>query len=137
MVTRTAAYLWASPVTLAGLFLAGIAVASRGQARSVEGVLEVHGGLVGRLLGQAGGERLVIYAITFGHVVLGESALSLERTRRHERVHVRQYERLGLFFPFFYFASSAWAWLSGKDPYFENTFEKEAFEAEREPDGGV
>ena len=47
--------------------------------------------------------------------------------RAHERVHVRQYERLGaLFFPL-YVGSSLVQWLRGRDPYFDNHFEREAY----------
>jgi hypothetical protein len=37
-------------------------------------------------------------AITLGHVVLATTESALKKTRSHERVHVRQYERWGPFF---------------------------------------
>ena len=65
-------------------------------------------------------------AITLGHVVIGASPAALARCRAHERVHVRQYERFGvLFFPL-YAASSALQWLRGRDPYWDNRFERQA-----------
>ena len=54
------------------------------------------------------------HAMTLGHVVLGRDADCLERTRAHERVHVRQTEQFGALFPFAYMASSAWALLRGR-----------------------
>lgn len=130
-------YLWASPITLVGLVLAGLVLLSRGSVQRVAGVLEVSGGILGPSLGPVGGRRLEIYAITLGHVVLGGSRANLEKTRRHERVHVRQYEKLGPLFPLLYFGSSALAWARGKDPYFENIFEREAFREESGNPSGV
>ena len=60
------------------------------------------------------------HAMTLGHVVLGRDADCLERTRAHERVHVRQTERLGALFPFAYLDSSAWALLRGRHYYRDN-----------------
>ncbi len=37
-------------------------------------------------------------AITFGHTVLARTQADLDASRSHERIHVRQYERWGLFF---------------------------------------
>jgi hypothetical protein len=68
-------------------------------------------------------------AITFGHVVLGVSAEELQRLRAHERVHVRQYELLGIFFFVAYPLASVWAWLCGRCPYRGNCFERQAYEA--------
>jgi hypothetical protein len=42
-------------------------------------------------------------------------------------VHVRQYERWGLLLLPLYVASSLWQLLLGRDPYFDNRFEREAF----------
>ena len=94
------AYLWASPVTLLGLLLAGVLIATRGRSSRLGGVLEVHGGWAARFgasaVPLAGGAE----AITLGHVIVGRSAASLDRWRAHERVHVRQCERWGpLFLP--------------------------------------
>jgi hypothetical protein len=66
--------------------------------------------------------------MTFGHVVLGRDEHALAETRAHERVHVRQYERWGVLFLPAYLASSLWALLSGRHYYFDNAFEREAFE---------
>jgi hypothetical protein len=70
-----------------------------------------------------------ITAITLGHVVLAQSEADLVRTRAHERIHVRQYERWGPFFPALYLVASLIAFLEGGDAYFDNRFEREAREA--------
>jgi hypothetical protein len=119
-------YVWAAPGSAIGLLAA--AVACRGaHVRVVHGSLEVHGPAVRRLLTTLvpipGGAA----AITFGHVVLGRDQASLDATRAHERVHVRQYERFGPFFIPVYLAASAWARLRGGDMYYDNYFEREAF----------
>jgi hypothetical protein len=44
-------------------------------------------------------------------------------------VHVAQYERWGALFLVLYPASSAIQWLCGRDPYYDNPFEREAFDA--------
>lgn len=66
-------------------------------------------------------------AITFGHVILGQSHEVLAVLRPHERVHVRQYERLGLLFFIAYPGSSLLALARGRCPYRDNRFEKQAF----------
>jgi hypothetical protein len=92
----------------------------------VAGAIEAHGPLLGWglrwLVPLAGGAE----AITLGHVVLGRDARALSATRTHERVHVKQYERWGPIFLPAYFASSLWALATGRHPYFDNLFEREA-----------
>ena len=122
------AYAWAFfPGTLIGLVCVLLALASGGRCRLVRGCLEVHGGLVTRLLRHgvflAGGAS----AMTLGHVILGQDECCLRRTREHERVHVRQYERWGPLFLPAYFASSLWEWLRGRHAYLDNRFEVEAY----------
>jgi len=117
-------YAWASPATLVGLALAGIAGAFGATACVRKGVVEVAGGRLAGFLGSAGPLRPI--AITFGHVVLGVTHVVLERERAHEHAHVRQYERWGaLFFPL-YAASSCYELLRGGDPYRGNAFERQA-----------
>lgn len=123
---RTLLYAWASPVTLVGLLLALLVRATGGTVRRVAGVVEASGGLLGGLFPRIH-PRLHLLAVTLGHVVLAEHEESAERSRAHERVHVAQYERWGLLFPFLYFGSSAWALLTRRDPYRDNAFEREAF----------
>jgi hypothetical protein len=123
---RVLRYLWALPATLVGLLLAALALTLGARARPIGGALEVAGGRlaawVRRLPAGCG-----FGAITFGHVILGLDAATLEHCRTHEHVHVRQYEKWGiLFFPL-YLGSSLAAWLRGQDPYLDNIFERQAF----------
>lgn len=64
--------------------------------------------------------------ITFGHVILAVTQEELERLRAHERVHVRQYERWGIFFFPAYIGSSVWQLLRGRKVYWDNYFEIQA-----------
>ncbi|MEX1094618.1 MAG: hypothetical protein WED34_01145 [Planctomycetales bacterium] len=121
-------YAWASPATLIGLSLVPIVWLQGGSVRVVGGVVEVHGGIVASLLRRgfpwigAGAA-----ALTLGHVVWGLDAECLARSREHERVHVRQYERWGPFFIPAYLLDSLILRLRGFDPYLDNRFEREAF----------
>lgn len=119
-------HLWPLPITLVGAVLAVAVRASGGQIEKHGIAWEASNGAAFRLLwlmnpwGQIG-------AITFGHVILARNAALAQRLRAHEQVHVRQYERWGVFFPAAYVASSAIAWARGHDPYRDNVFEQEAF----------
>jgi len=121
-------YVWAAPTTALGLLvvLAGL---WRAQARLVDGVLEAHGPTLAWLLLHLtlvpGGAA----ALTLGHVVIARDRRSLELTRGHERVHVRQCEAWGPLFVPAYLAASLWAMLRGRSFYFDNRFEVEAFQA--------
>lgn len=123
-------YLWAGPATCAGLLLATLGLLGGGRIARHSGVLEAEGRLLAwglRHLTLPGG----VSAITFGHVVLGTSRAALEATRAHERVHVRQYERWGPLFIPLYLAASLWAVVNGRDAYYDNPFEREAWAVER------
>lgn len=117
-------YAWAAPTTALGLSFAAAALLSGGSARRVRGVLEVHGGLLRRALERAVPLPDGAAAMTLGHVVLAREAIDLERTRAHERGHVRQCERWGPFFVPAYLAAAAWQVLRGRDPYRDNPFER-------------
>lgn len=124
---RIIAYLWALPNTALGLLFLPLAYLTGGRCQVVRGVLEIHGGMVRWLLTHAtllpGGAS----ALTLGHVVLGRDRASLDRSREHERVHVRQYERWGPLFLPAYLLSSLLLWARQRDPYRDNPFEREAF----------
>lgn len=121
-------YLWALPNTLLGMpFVLG-AWLTGGVVRRVAGVLEVHGAAVRWLLRHAVPLRGGAAALTLGHLVFGRDAAVLARTRRHERVHVRQYERWGPFFLPAYLLAALATLLRGRDPYRDNPFERAAFE---------
>jgi hypothetical protein len=118
-------YLWAAPATAVGLVLALIAWLLGARAQVVDGVMEVAGGHVNAILARLPGP-LRFGAITFGHVIVGVDHAQLDRSRAHEQVHVRQYERWGiLFFPL-YLGSSLRQLLRGQQPYWDNRFEREA-----------
>jgi len=118
-------YAWAAPATLAGLLVALPAFAAGARARVIDGVIEVTGGRVERLIA-ALPRRCRFCGITFGHLVVCTDECTAAAVRAHEHVHVRQYERLGaLFFPL-YVGSSVVQLLRGRDPYFDNRFEREA-----------
>ncbi|MCA9186817.1 MAG: hypothetical protein KDA99_14420 [Planctomycetales bacterium] len=120
------AILWAFPWTLCGASVGVLLLATGGRVRRIGRVLEFCGGWAPRLLTRvpiAGGAS----AITLGHTVLALDQASLDRTRQHERVHVAQYERWGPLFVPAYLLASALLWLRGRDPYWENPFEVEAY----------
>ena len=124
---RIAACLWAAPCTAVGLCLVAPAFLFGAQARLVEGTLEV---ALGREAGAARiRRRLPFSAITFGHLVAATRFAELDRLRRHEQAHVRQYERWGLLFFVAYPAESLLQWLRGRRPYIDNRFEVQAREA--------
>jgi hypothetical protein len=122
---RAAAYLWASPVSIAALPLAALGAATGGRLRVLGGVLEADGGALRPILAHAV-PGFAIGAITLGHVVLGANAEELSASREHERVHVRQYERWGPLFPFVYFGASLLALACRRSPYAGNAFELQA-----------
>lgn len=121
---RSLRYLWPSPWTLLAI---AIGLLLGGTFRRVDGVIEIHGRWVARVL-----QRLWVpaTAITVGHVVFGQTAQSLEITRKHERVHVRQYERWGVVMVPAYLLASAYLYLAGRDGYRENPFEVEAYQVD-------
>ncbi len=72
-------------------------------------------------------------AMTFGHCVLCKSKKEALEWRKHELVHIKQYERLGPFFLPLYLASSCIALLGGYSPYYDNIFEIDAYNKSLEP----
>ena len=122
---RVVAYLWAAPASLAALPAALAAAATGGCVRIRGGVLEAGGGILRPILARAV-RGFAISAITFGHVVLGAGVEALVETRAHERVHVRQYERWGIFLLPLYALSSLVALARGRSLYAGNAFERQA-----------
>ena len=127
-------WVWAAPTTLLGAIVV-IAGVWRARLRVVDGVVEAHGPalawLLTHVIPMSGGAA----ALTLGHVVIARDAQSLETTRTHERVHVRQCERWGPLFVPAYLAASLIAVLRGRHFYFDNVFEIEAFRAASAPLG--
>jgi hypothetical protein len=130
-VPRALVYLWTLPTTTVGLIFLPFVRMSLGEPRGgmkiVDGVLELHGGMVAWFLRHCtllpGGAS----AMALGHVVLARDEQLLADTRAHERVHVRQAERWGPFFLPAYALASIIAWCRGQDPYRDNRFEREAY----------
>ena len=128
MLRRPLLYLWVFPTSCLGLIALVLgSVRGRVHTQVVDGVLELHGDWIRFFLSQCtllpGGAS----AMTLGHVVLGCDPLLLDMTREHERVHVRQCERWGPMFVPAYLFLSLLAWMSGKDAYRDNPFEREAY----------
>jgi hypothetical protein len=113
---------------LLGLLVVALACLKGGSVRVVDGVLEVHGGFATRLLKRGLPWVGSGAAMTLGHVVLGQDQHCLDHSRAHEHVHVRQYERWGPFFLPAYLLASFVQWLRGRDPYYDNPFEREAYD---------
>ncbi|MCA9149176.1 MAG: hypothetical protein KDA92_07760 [Planctomycetales bacterium] len=122
---RIIRYLWASPYTALGCLVGAAALATGGSGKLVDGVWEFHGGAAVRFLNRLPLPNVA--AITLGHSVIGRTAQALEDTRSHERVHVRQFERWGFFMGPAYLGCSVVLWLSGRDYYRDNPFEREAY----------
>lgn len=127
--------LWALPCSLVGMALGLGLLLLGGSGRRVGPTFEF--ALVDRHRQlPEWAARLRFAGITFGHVILGQSHEVLAVLRPHERVHVRQYERLGVFFFLAYPAASLAAWLRGECPHGGNRFERQAVaQAARHLDG--
>jgi hypothetical protein len=121
-------WLWASPTTGLGLIAGGMGMLTGGRGKRIGPTLEFWDGAVTKLLQS---RFIRARGMTLGHVILGVSESTLETIRSHEWVHVQQYERWGLLFLPAYLFSSAVLWLSGRDPYWENPFEVEAYAEDR------
>lgn len=118
-------FAWAAPCTAVGALPALLLCALGASARRVSGVIEVAFHDRRHPVAQALA-RLPFSAITLGHVVLACTHADQRVHRAHERIHVAQYERWGLLFFVLYTGSSAWQWLRGGRPYFDNHFEQQA-----------
>ena len=131
MIARTlftiVAIIWALPYTLLGLLLGLAGLCTGGRARIRGRVIEFYGGGVKWLL-----QRFFFgngaTAFTLGHAVLGQTAPALDIARRHELVHVRQFERWGPLMGPAYLGCSLVLWLTGRRPYCDNPFERQAYE---------
>jgi hypothetical protein len=122
---RALGYAWAAPNTLLGACVLVPALASGGRARVERGALEIHGGFARWFLRRVGRGAS---AMTLGHVILGQNRESLDWARDHEHVHVGQYARWGPFTLPAYALSSFLCWCRGRNPYFDNRFERDAYD---------
>lgn len=114
VLTRLSAYLWAAPLTAAGLLVGAV---SKTAPRLHEGVLLFTDarGLAGQMLRWRG-----FKAATLGHVIVALDEPS-EQLLVHELTHVRQAERLGPLFAPLYLAGLV------KYGYRHNPFERAAY----------
>jgi hypothetical protein len=129
-IPRPLVYVWVMPTTAVGLPFVAAALVSGGKVRWVDGVAEVHGGLVRFYLRRVVGLVLSggASAMTLGHIVIGLDEAALLRTRKHERVHVRQCERWGPVFIPAYLLASVYQVIKGREGPPDNPFEREAYE---------
>lgn len=124
-ITKIAKLIWASPCSFVGLIFAAIVLLCGGRVGHSTGTLEITfrpSQAPGRVLAR----WLPFRAITLGHVIIAITRQELDRLRAHERVHVQQYERWGIFFFVAYAISSVWQLLNGRNAYWDNFFEIEA-----------
>lgn len=126
LLTAPAAYLWASPNTLLGLAFLFPTLLTGGRVRAERGAVEIHGGFARFVLRRC--LLIEASALTLGHVIVGQDRACLDHSRGHEHVHVRQFARWGPFMLPAYFLSSFLAWRRGGHFYFDNRFEKEAYD---------
>lgn len=125
-VFKFLAYTWALPNTALGILFGLLILGLGGRVHVVAGVAELHGGTAGRFFASRP-HPFCFGAITLGHVILGTCQKQLEALRAHEHVHVRQYERWGMFFLPAYALSSLWEVSHGRCGYRNNFFEMQAY----------
>jgi len=130
VVLRILGILWAAPYTLIGLFLGGMGLCTGGRARIRGRAIEFYGGAVKWMVTRLPHGQFTL-AFTLGHTILGQSSASLDISRDHELVHVRQFELWGPFMGPAYLLSSLFLWIIGRRPYDDNPFEREAFDEGR------
>lgn len=128
IVWRVLLVVWASPYSLLGIAIGGIGLLFGGRGRFREGALEFYGGSTSWVVRHLPTGKLTM-GFTLGHVILGQTGHGLEIVTKHERIHVRQFERWGPAMGPAYLLASAWMWLVGRDAYRDNPFEVEAFRA--------
>lgn len=128
---KIAAILWASPYSMIGLTIGFIGVLFGGRFRIVGPAIEFYDGGIKWFVHRLPHGQFTL-ALTLGHVILGQTDASLEISRKHEAVHVAQYERWGPFMLPAYFLSSCYVYFTGKRFYRDNPFEREAYDQ----DGG-
>ena len=73
-----------------------------------------------------------VEGVTLGHVVLFRNAWSIRGIGAHEFEHVRQYMCWGFLFPLVYGLESLWQFVHQRHYYWDNRFEKAAYQRGRE-----
>jgi len=118
--------IWASPYSVIGLAIGAIGLCTGGHARIRGHVVEFYGGAVTWFV-RCLPDGASVLAFTLGHTILGQTAASLDTARPHEMIHVRQFERWGPCMGPAYLCCSLVLWLTGRRPYRDNPFEREAY----------
>jgi hypothetical protein len=118
---------WALPCSLVGLGVAAPILLCGGKVTLVSSAVAVTWAESGSRC-RTWTTRLPFRALTLGHVILAVTSGELHQLLPHELVHVRQYERWGMFFFPAYAASSMWQLLIGRRAYWDNWFEVQARE---------
>ena len=119
--------LWTSPNTLIGIAIGCFGLVFGGRVRIRGQAIEFYGGGVKWLIHQLPHGQFTL-AFTLGHVILGQTDASLDIARKHEAVHIAQYERWGPLMLPAYLVGSIYAWSTGKRFYRDNPFEREAYD---------
>lgn len=115
-------YVWALPVTVAGLWVASLFRC------------ELFATTEGAFLYESGPwledhffDRRNVAAFTWGAVIIMHPHYRLDGTvLAHELVHYKQARILGPLLPIAYGLCSLFAWATGKNPYFDNALEVHA-----------
>jgi hypothetical protein len=124
--------MWALPLTLFGLLLAGPVMLRHGRMHLVHSptpALVASGPVADYLLEHHPFGPMCAMAI--GHIVIAEKRGLTPQVLTHELAHVRQAAQWGFLFPLAYLAASGWAALHGQDAYWHNVFEVAARKAEK------
>ena len=124
---RSLRYLWAFPASLLGLLVGFVGLFTGSGFQVRKGILEIWGGFADTALNVGIPGIGGMPAMTLGHVIIARDKRLLRRWRNHERIHVEQYERLGPFLIPALFGWALWLYATGRDPYYDNPIEREAY----------
>lgn len=122
-LVRGLVYLWVSPTSAIGMPLVLVNQFTGGRCHLRNGVLEVHGRWVRRVLSLG---PFPAAALTLGHVVLNVDDRARNLYREHELVHVCQAERWGPLFVPLYLALAIATWRRTGNGYWNHPWEVEA-----------
>ncbi len=128
---KIAVIAWASPYSIIGLLIGCTGVIFGGRVRIVGPAIEFYDGGIKWFVHRLPHGQFTL-ALTLGHIILGQTDAALAIARRHEVVHVAQYERWGPLMLPAYLIASCYVYYTGKRFYRDNPFEREAYDK----DGG-
>lgn len=118
--------MWALPYTIIGLSIGGIGLCFGSSVRVRGRAIEFYGGGVKWMLNRLPQGKFIL-ALTLGHTILGQTVSTLDISRKHETVHITQFERWGPFMLPAYLIASIYMSFTGRHFYHDNPFEKEAY----------